>query len=370
MKKHLFFFTLALCSTLSITAQITFTAADFPNIGETYVTIECDVNASISIGQAGANQTYDFSSLVGIDSIGNTFVDPASTPGASAFPSATIATSGLDENEGFLYLQESATEIVTLGFYVDVSEDGSGEFLASIYNPTQKIIEFPTTFNTSYTDNDALSFTVEDDSGFADSIRNTNTTVREVLFDAYGTVITPDGTYACLRERTYSSTLTSTEALVNGIWVPIQSFEFVDTSYAWYTKESKVPIVSAAIFDGEISDITYTAIEIMAVAPVASFQAEQDNDGTYLFTDLSSNLPTSWLWDFGDGNTSEQQNPQHTYDDPGEYTVCLTVTNEQGSDQTCTAIQVVFAPQANFTFTNQGGGVVDFMDASTNEPQT
>ncbi|RLD53658.1 MAG: hypothetical protein DRJ05_16085, partial [Bacteroidetes bacterium] len=42
--------------------------------------------------------------------------------------------------------------------------------------------------------------------------------------------------------------------------------------------------------------------------------------------------PTSWLWEFGDGLTSTFQNPQHTYADPGTYTVSLTATNDQGTN--------------------------------------
>ncbi|MBV6441722.1 MAG: PKD domain-containing protein [Haliscomenobacteraceae bacterium CHB4] len=45
------------------------------------------------------------------------------------------------------------------------------------------------------------------------------------------------------------------------------------------------------------------------------------------FTDLSTGgVPTSWLWDFGDGNTSTDQDPTHTFDDFGTYNVCLTVS--------------------------------------------
>ncbi len=47
------------------------------------------------------------------------------------------------------------------------------------------------------------------------------------------------------------------------------------------------------------------------------------------FTDLSTTEGTivKWTWDFGDGNTSTSQNPEHTYTTPGIYTVSLTVEN-------------------------------------------
>lgn len=50
------------------------------------------------------------------------------------------------------------------------------------------------------------------------------------------------------------------------------------------------------------------------------------------FTDLSTNNPTSWQWDFGDGGSSTSQNPSHTYTSDGSYTVKLIVANAYGSD--------------------------------------
>ena len=52
----------------------------------------------------------------------------------------------------------------------------------------------------------------------------------------------------------------------------------------------------------------------------------------YRFYDQSSNNPTSWSWDFGDGNSSTDQNPSHTYASSGTYTVSLTAGNQFGSD--------------------------------------
>lgn len=60
----------------------------------------------------------------------------------------------------------------------------------------------------------------------------------------------------------------------------------------------------------------------------------------------------SQLWDFGDGNTSTQANPMHTYPVAGTYTVCLTVTTNCGlTDSTCATITVPNCtnPIADFT---------------------
>ena len=52
------------------------------------------------------------------------------------------------------------------------------------------------------------------------------------------------------------------------------------------------------------------------------------------FTDLTTNLPTAWLWNFGDGYTGPQQtqqNPLHTYATTGTYNVSLSATNANGT---------------------------------------
>lgn len=47
---------------------------------------------------------------------------------------------------------------------------------------------------------------------------------------------------------------------------------------------------------------------------------------TVTFADASSGDPSAWSWNFGDGTTSTEQNPTHTFTDPGDYSVSLTVT--------------------------------------------
>ncbi|MBK9698500.1 MAG: PKD domain-containing protein [Flavobacteriales bacterium] len=58
-------------------------------------------------------------------------------------------------------------------------------------------------------------------------------------------------------------------------------------------------------------------------------------------------LSTSWVWSFGDGSTSNDPQPFHTYAQPGTYTVCLT------------AISILQQP---------GGGVITCVDSTCAPP--
>jgi PKD repeat protein len=74
--------------------------------------------------------------------------------------------------------------------------------------------------------------------------------------------------------------------------------------------------------------------------PAADFSTVPNNL-MVSFEDESSGNPTSWTWDFGDGNSSSEQNPDHSYDQIGTYTVCLRIENECDADSICKVVEVV-----------------------------
>jgi len=78
--------------------------------------------------------------------------------------------------------------------------------------------------------------------------------------------------------------------------------------------------------------LTYTAVTV----PLAAFNAAPLTGPVPLtvnFTDESQGTTDSWEWDFGDGSPlSNDQNPTHTYENIGDYTVSLTVSGSLGSD--------------------------------------
>lgn len=65
----------------------------------------------------------------------------------------------------------------------------------------------------------------------------------------------------------------------------------------------------------------------------ANFWFQVQSGGTVVFTDQTTGgVSNSYLWDFGDGNTSTTASPTHTYTSTGTFDVCLTVTSVNGSD--------------------------------------
>lgn len=80
------------------------------------------------------------------------------------------------------------------------------------------------------------------------------------------------------------------------------------------------------------------------------------------FTDTSTDPDgsvTAWAWSFGDGGTSTQRHPPHTYGADGTYTVSLTVTDDEGAQATATKQVTVSLPGAN------ANPVADFTSSCT-----
>jgi PKD repeat protein len=90
---------------------------------------------------------------------------------------------------------------------------------------------------------------------------------------------------------------------------------------------------------------------------------------TVHFTDTSTNTPTSWAWDFGDGGSSTAQNPSHAFNSPGTYTVTLTARNALGSSTATNTVTVELTPAFSANVTS--GTVprtVQFTDTSADSP--
>ncbi|MFT6707563.1 MAG: Zn-dependent metalloprotease/chitodextrinase [Flavobacteriales bacterium] len=100
--------------------------------------------------------------------------------------------------------------------------------------------------------------------------------------------------------------------------------------------------------DGSVTRPGWTAnwaAVIPSTAPVAGFNISNNNtpvNTAVSFSDLSTNNPSEWNWNFGNGNTSLEQNPTHAFSDPGTYAVSLIVGNCFAND---TIIQILTVQQ-------------------------
>ena len=127
--------------------------------------------------------------------------------------------------------------------------------------------------------------------------------------------------------------------------------------------------------DGASSVFTKT-IEIKNAPPTAEFYyvpPSPDDLDNVSFYDKSGDADgsiVSWKWEFGDGNTSSEKNPSHTYADNGIYTVKLIVTDNDGAtDPVLHSVLISNVPPvADFTYSPQNATDLEditFTDNST-----
>jgi PKD repeat protein len=114
-----------------------------------------------------------------------------------------------------------------------------------------------------------------------------------------------------------------------------------------------------------VGDDTETKVDYITVLgpPVADFSGDTLTGPVPLtvnFTDASTNTPTSWFWDFGDGGSSAVQNPTYIYAYTGVYTVTLTATNSAGSDSETKIAYITVTAVAEY-----GASVVENCDIDT-----
>jgi len=115
-----------------------------------------------------------------------------------------------------------------------------------------------------------------------------------------------------------------------------------------------------------------TKLAQIKVKPSAAFSfAETCKGSPTQFHDLStttSGVINQWQWDFGDGGSSNIQNPEHTYSNSGIFNVILIVSNSFGcSDSITLPVTIYVTPTAQYSYYNTycPAGRVDFFDQST-----
>jgi len=318
-------------------AQIILTEANAPVIGDAFTYATDTLPQNVSIGQPGADQTWDFSSLQPhlISTID--MIEPTQAPNSDDFPGATIAQALDDGSFGFASITPAG--VTALGTSLDLF--GNDDFISLVFNPTQTLYAFPTTFGTTYSDTYGFSVTVDGSDFDVDSIRVQLEATQTVDTDAYGTLITPEGSAQALRQRIVTVAETTLFALFFGTWLPLENSTDTTITYQWLTAEAKGQALTVDVAGDTILGATwFQSLGTNVLAPIADFSYEFLGGGEVKFTDLSANNPVEWSWNFGDVTNSNLQNPTHTYTNSGNYEACLTVTNSAGNSASCQQVMI------------------------------
>ena len=234
--------------------------------------------------------------------------------------------------------------------FTDTSTNTPTSWLWDFGNPTSGSSNTSTLQNPSHTYTTAGTYTVKLTATNADG-SNTVTKTSLITVSAPYIPTPPVANFTTnITSGTSPLTITFTDTSTN---TPTSwSWDFGDpSSGANNTSTSKNPshtyttagtyTVKLTATNADGSD-TITKTNLITVSapyvptpPVANFSANVttgDIPLTVVFTDQSTNTPTSWLWTFGDGGTSTSKNPTYVYIAAGTYTVTLKATNADGSD--------------------------------------
>lgn len=226
MKTSLLFLKLFLISFLSgstVNAQIVLDSNRKPVVGDSFTTSEMDTTG-VHEGASGSNILWDFSNVTatGKQWTAN-YVNPSEAPGDSLFPDADVAVNYDELSYSFYDTEGSTVHSLGLAF----------QDFSIVYFNTEKVSEYPFTFNSTFLDNFQAQYELE--KGL--DVRNIG--ITQFTGDAFGNIVLPDGSsHNALRVKIFRQTADTMFAA----GIPVSTSEFKATTYEWYTSESKFPV--------------------------------------------------------------------------------------------------------------------------------
>ncbi len=375
MKNIIYLFLLIFGLVNGLNAQITIGSDQIPLVGDTLTFTTSAQTTGLQVGNAGPNQVWDFSGIAIDFEQPEYYVDPASVDSSGLFPQSTIAITD-QTGTNIQFGQVTSDEVIALGL---ISSNVMGFGAEITLNPTQTIFKYPTEYGDSFVDDYGFVFGIADPQPGVDTARVISSARDTVTADAYGVLRLPQGDFDVLRVETKSSVELTIEVFFGFFWAPILADTTYNTSYTFYARESKRELARMQLdslgtgVDGFSWQANIDALPSLVPGAAFTHEANLSGIGQIDFTDVSTNGPVEWLWDFGDGNTADVQHPIHNYAVSDDYTVCLTATNSAGSDQVCETISVDATPplpMAAFVYVPHATipGLVNFTDLSTNLP--
>jgi hypothetical protein len=217
---------------LSLSAQPVLDHSIVPQIGDGYKLAVAKTD-NISEGNAGANQTWNFSTLqMESGTVPTQFrvVSPVGTPYYFNNPSANLVIKAEEDTVIYSYFKDEANKLSLLG-------TASLAFSQKFTDPDAQL-QFPTNFNGSYQDH----FEYETDAGTGFNFYSKGD--RTIKYDGYGTIITPLGTFPnSIRLKSVSN--------------QVDSADFFGTTAIYYNEITTYLWIRSG-FTGNIATVYYT----------------------------------------------------------------------------------------------------------------
>jgi PKD repeat protein len=212
---------------------------------------------------------------------------------------------------------------------------------------------------------------------------NTNQADTLIVIDHINVLEPPDAdfnasaTNVCVNSGTVSFTNTSVNS-ISWIWDfgdgnsssaqhPVHNY----TTAGTYT----VKLIATNVYNCSNIEIKNLYITVND-KPTASFTATPTNacdSNEVISFQSTSTSAVSWLWNFGDGNTSTLQNPTHVYGITGNFNVSLIVTNSKGCTDTLTTpsfVKIMMAAPVSFSASDTIGCAPVNITFTNNTPNT
>ena len=250
--KKLLFAILSVVGLNAANAQITLTSADSPVAGDMFVQSHDTVSTGITPGPAGENVTWDFSMLQQsfVDTV--LYVDAASIPESSNFPSANLAEINSSDTN---FIASTTNDLTFLGFL-------SGGIVVKMDDPLIGM-QYPYTYGTNFSDEGHFQVVIPYDTTVnsvqIDSVRFDETINSTDSCIAYGTLILPGET---INDALFNKNVSQNHDVVSihtsfG-WMDVRDTTYTTNSFSVYTNGYHQSLLDISMNDdGTISSASY-----------------------------------------------------------------------------------------------------------------
>ena len=276
---------------------------------------------------------------------------------ATNVPSAQFNSDALCSNSNIQFTDLSSTTGGTITAWA--WDLGNGQS-SNVQNPTSSY-----SVSGTYT----ASLVVTESTGCTDTI------IKQLIVES-PPISSFSYTLDCIKDTVYFTNLSSVGSgtIISSTWNfgDLGTSSFVNPSHQ-YNSGGTYTVSLTSI--STASCINTSTLAVVLDKPVASFVASSLNiclGSTLSFSNTSTyatGIITSWNWDFGDGNSSNIQNPSYTYTTPGTYSVTLISSSASGCSGSITQIiNINTSPAVQFSGDILSGcatQTVNFLNASS-----